>query len=95
MDGGNGGDGSSERKNSKEEDEERAEEFLDALDETLPLEDAVTALVDKQHPTPAILARVVALIAEDTTSAAYAAQAHFARHTLDVLQEEDEKEQKE
>ena len=91
------GDNNSNNKEKEraEDEEERAEEFLDTLDETLPLEDAVTALVDKQHPTPAILARVVALIAEDTTSAAYAAQAHFARHTHDVLQEEDEKEQKE
>lgn len=69
----------------EEEEEARAEEFLCALDETLPLTEAVDALVAAQRPTPATLVRTVALIAADTTSAAYAAQAHHARHTLAVL----------
>lgn len=76
-----------EEDEDEDEDDERAEEFLCALDETLPLMEAVDALVDAQHPAPATLVRVVALIAADTTSAAYAAQAHHAHHTLAVLSE--------
>ena len=68
------------KKSQAEEDE--AEDFLAALDSTLPLFEDIQKLFDAHKPSPRILMLVVELMTEDDTSADFIKQRRLAEHCL-------------
>ena len=76
------GENSYDKKNEYDIEDE-AEEFLEALDNTLPLLEDIRNLFDQRKPSPQVLRMTVELITEDSTSSDFVKQRTLASHCLE------------